>query len=739
MSLAICQSRLSCIIVASKVFQSIAADSIIQGLRFAAPLSKSNEPTRALIITYLVGAVCVLIGRLDLVAPLLSMFFLTAYANMNASCGILTCLRAPSWRPEGIYQVKWRLWYQCTSLIGFILCLVIMFIINVLWAIIALLVTILLYGFVDWQTEKVEWGSGLDGLKFHVALSSLLSLENRQAYRVNWRPQVLILYRIRLTEELKGIKRHEILTIYSQLRKGHGMCVVAAVLEGDKLDPHAIHKARSEKQIILDIMREERIPGFAEVVVAPTWCEGANYIIQLTGLGGLVPNTLLMGWPHDWKKTPKKAGDFISIVQTALAANKSILCAKDLTNFPTNPCRGTIDIWWMIHDGGFMILLSWMLTQHRVWTNCHIRVFTVTENCDPAKATRAAQVLSAILRKKRLADVDVEVIIADNEVMEPYTADRSFFTERQKWFQDLQQMGLINEDRVKQKGILLPVEIDDLFAEIDTENSIGNNCKEPPGNGEIHVFDKRRVSANLSSVRESILGGNSNNLRNTACTPSIDLIGKNESDHAASLTGSVGSSSRQADTSGLHMNLSDNSLSPTIGDGTGRISRLDGLEESGSEDDCNSPTSNKTSGRRRKLHRLFVQDTTERDSRAFQTYSPSKSVESGLSRTVSGDKLNRKSAPVELALARESDQPSASPECWDNTHEQARFESFRTLNGIIISRSKRAELVVLNLPEMWSRDEPEAEKYMACCDILTEGLDRVLLIHSSGHEIFDIS
>jgi len=66
-------------------------------------------------------------------------------------------------------------------------------------------------------------------------------------------------------------------------------------------------------------------------------------------------------------------------------------------------------------------------------------------------------------------------------------------------------------------------------------------------------------------------------------------------------------------------------------------------------------------------------------------------------------------------------------------------ESFTKLNQIIFARSKRAQLVVMNLPDMWGTEPEEVKKFMAYCDTLTDGLERVLFVHSSGHEIFDLS
>lgn len=39
------------------------------------------------------------------------------------------------------------------------------------------------------------------------------------------------------------------------------------------------------------------------------------------------------------------------MVTTALAAEKSVLAVKGLKDMPLQAVVGTIDVWWMIHDG----------------------------------------------------------------------------------------------------------------------------------------------------------------------------------------------------------------------------------------------------------------------------------------------------------------------------------------------------------------------------------------------------
>jgi hypothetical protein len=378
---------------------------------------------------------------------------------------------------------------------------------------------------------------------------------------VNWRPQVLILYKLHVSDELKGVERHQILQFYSCLlgQKSNGFCVVACVLDGDQQDEHTLHKAQSEKSMIKTIMKREGIKGFAEVVVAPSWREGSNYIIQLTGIGGLVPNTVLLDWPTDWRRKPAKAVDFVKTLSTALAEDKALLSVKGISDMPSESVVGTIDVWWMIHDGGFMVLLSWLLAQHRIWRGCQLRVFTVTQGVSIEQAQQAAESLTGILRQRRLGEVPVEVIVADGAMLDPFTSGRCQRT----------------ADAGQQEG-RMPMRVQELF---DPEQA-------------------------------SVAG-----------TEVSDMFQSTDEAKAA-----------------------------------------------------------------RRSH-------------------------------------------VQGALAKAShagEQPAES-------------NAVHTLNKLVLARSNRAQLVIMNLPDVWGTDDGAAEEFMSYCDGITDGVDRVLFAHASGHEIFDLN
>jgi len=66
--------------------------------------------------------------------------------------------------------------------------------------------------------------------------------------------------------------------------------------------------------------------------------------------------------------------------------------------------------------------------------------FTITGNVTEEKAKHAAEQLSKTLRQHRLFDVDVEVILADDDLIEPYTHDWTLrVQDRHKFLEELQK------------------------------------------------------------------------------------------------------------------------------------------------------------------------------------------------------------------------------------------------------------------------------------------------------------
>jgi len=84
-------------------------------------------------------------GNVDLLAPLLSMFFLMCYGFVNLACAVQTLLRTPNWRP------RFKFYHWSLSLIGLTLCISVMIMTSWYFALIAMGMAIIIYKYIEYR------------------------------------------------------------------------------------------------------------------------------------------------------------------------------------------------------------------------------------------------------------------------------------------------------------------------------------------------------------------------------------------------------------------------------------------------------------------------------------------------------------------------------------------------------------------------------------------------------------
>ncbi|CAH1639899.1 unnamed protein product [Spodoptera littoralis] len=406
---------------APRLLQAIAKDEIIPFLAPFAVSSSRGEPTRALLLTMVICQCGILLGNVDILAPLLSMFFLMCYGFVNLACALQTLLKTPNWRPRFKYY-HWSL-----SLAGLTLCISIMFMTSWFYALIAMGMAGLIYKYIEYRGAEKEWGDGLRGLALSAARYSLLRLEQGPPHTKNWRPQVLVL--AKLNNELMPTYR-KMLAFASQLKAGKGLTVCVSVLGGDF--PRRAGDASSARHNLRRCMDEEKLKGFVDVLVAPDIADGLSHLVQTTGLGGLKPNTVIVGWPYGWRAAERpepRWQHFLHTVRAVAAARMAMLVPKGINFFPdsTEKVSGNIDIWWIVHDGGMLMLLPFLLKQHRTWKNCKMRIFTVAQMED--NSIQMKKDLKMFLYQLRL-EAEVEVVEMTDSDISAYTYERTLMMEQ---------------------------------------------------------------------------------------------------------------------------------------------------------------------------------------------------------------------------------------------------------------------------------------------------------------------
>ncbi|XP_046286356.2 solute carrier family 12 member 7 isoform X2 [Marmota monax] len=438
-----CGAGLQSLTGAPRLLQAIARDGIVPFLQVFGHGKANGEPTWALLLTTLICEMGILIASLDSVAPILSMFFLMCYMFVNLACAVQTLLRTPNWRP------RFKFYHWTLSFLGMSLCLALMFICSWYYALFAMLIAGCIYKYIEYRGAEKEWGDGIRGLSLNAARYALLRLEHGPPHTKNWRPQVLVMLNL---DAQRCVKHPRLLSFASQLKAGKGLTIVGSVLEGTYLDQHL--EAQQAEENIRFLMGLEKTKGFCQLVVSSNLRDGTSHLIQSAGLGGMKHNTVLMAWPGSWKQedNPFSWKNFVDTVRDTTAAQQALLVAKNIDLFPQNQERfseGSIDVWWIVHDGGMLMLLPFLLRQHKVWRKCRMRIFTVAQVDD--NSIQMKKDLQVFLYHLRIS-AEVEVVEMVENDISAFTYEKTLVMEQRS--QMLKQMQLSKNEREREAQLI---------------------------------------------------------------------------------------------------------------------------------------------------------------------------------------------------------------------------------------------------------------------------------------------
>uniref|UniRef100_A0AAY4CYX3 Solute carrier family 12 member 2 n=1 Tax=Denticeps clupeoides TaxID=299321 RepID=A0AAY4CYX3_9TELE len=442
-------SALASLVSAPKVFQALCKDNIYPGLVvFAKGYGKNNEPLRAYVLTFCIGLAFILIAELNIIAPIISNFFLASYALINFSVFHASLANSPGWRPSFKYYNKW------VSLTGAVLCCVVMFIINWWAALLTNVIVLALYIYVSYKKPDVNWGSSMQALMYNQALSHCLHLTGVEDHIKNFRPQCLV---------MTGYPnaRPALLNLVHSFTKDVGLMVCGHVRTGSRRPNY--------KDMLNDQLRYQRwllkkkIKAFYNPVYADDLRQGAQYLLQATGLGRLKTNTLVLGFKNAWRDGHMRDVEtYINTIHDAFDLQYGVVLLRlreglDVSHiqgqgngadaarplpvpryqyiycswssdvkgqsvqlsagdqklleasqqFRKKQCKGTIDVWWLFDDGGLTLLIPYLLTNKKKWKDCKIRVF-IGGKINRIDHDRRA--MAALLSKFRIDFSDITVL-----------------------------------------------------------------------------------------------------------------------------------------------------------------------------------------------------------------------------------------------------------------------------------------------------------------------------------------
>ncbi len=380
-------SALGGILGAPRILQAMSMDKITPKI-FGKGVGLSNEPRNALILTFVIAEVGILIGELDVIAEVVAMFYLAAYGFINLAC-FLESWASTDFLPS--FKIpKW------ISIIGAVATFFIMFKLNAAAMVVAFLVIGGIFAFLARREIALGSGDVWQSVWSSIVKSGLRRMDQKQMHKRNWEPNILLFS--------GGTEaRPHLIEFGKDLAGNLGMVSNFDLIE----TPNANVLFPKHQQSVKDVKLQER-GIFARRQECQNIFKGIEAIASTYGFSGIEPNTVLMGWARN-TKDPIFFAQMTSKLH-ALDYNVLYLDYDAERGFGRSQ---RIDIWWD-HFGNtaeLTLYLARFMLASITWRNAAVRLFFV--NNENAKK---GAIESAVRNQLQDYRIPISFKVVNNEV-----------------------------------------------------------------------------------------------------------------------------------------------------------------------------------------------------------------------------------------------------------------------------------------------------------------------------------
>lgn len=393
-------SAIGSILVAPRTLQAIAMDESLPSKQlnrfFGKGVGKTGEPRNATIISLLIALVFVSLGGIDVVAKIISMFFMVTYASMNLISFFNHFGADPSYRPA--FKSKWYF-----SLAGFVLATLLMFLMNPFYAsvsIVAILVLYLIINYVHRQRAGLE--SIFQGVMFQISRKIAVYLQGAAKTNETWRPSAICI-------SSDTFERDKIFDLLNWISYSHGFGTYIHYIEG-----YYSREKYHESQEVLDrlILKANKTVGnmIVDTVISPSYTSAIAQLIQIPGISGMENNMVIFEYD---KQKPEKLTRVIENLRMVEAGDFDIcILGSSMRNIKYD---NGIHIW--IRDINrdnerLMILLSYVIMGHPYWKNARMSLFILSEK---SKMEETAQSINQFVLDGRLPVSKHNITVIEQE------------------------------------------------------------------------------------------------------------------------------------------------------------------------------------------------------------------------------------------------------------------------------------------------------------------------------------
>jgi hypothetical protein len=359
---AIFSSAVGSVLGAPRTLQALALDHLAPK-QLARTMGPQEEPILGLVVTLVIALGACLLGDLNAVAPIVTMFFLTVYGTVNLVAAFAFLSGEISWRPT--LHIPW-----IASLTAGIACIVVMFLISPVAAVAALSAEVIVWLILARKERTTAWGDARRGMYEALMRWALVKISAHPMTARSWRPHIMIFVK-KIEQSL------DLLHFGRWFVQGRGIMTVCELVEAD-LAPEELD-TQSRRHEMENFLMQEGVVAFAEADVVRNLEDGLISVAQANGIGGLNSNTLLMGWPTQ----PGGRERVLRSLRAFSRLGKSLIIARiDAGSLAVERDEREIHVWWggLQRNGDLMLLLAYLLSRNAEWRGAQLVVTSLASS-----------------------------------------------------------------------------------------------------------------------------------------------------------------------------------------------------------------------------------------------------------------------------------------------------------------------------------------------------------------------
>ncbi len=388
-------SAIGQILSAPRTLQALAFDRLLP--RIVAKEGKhAPEPIVAIIISFAIAIVGIALGDINTITPILTMFFLISYGMINLVAGFEALVDNPSYRPR--FNIHWSI-----SLLGAAGCFGVMFLIDPIWAAVALGVEFGIYFLLSRRSLEAHWGDLRRGFWIAAVRLSLRKLKKDPMDVKNWRPMLLVF-------SGDPWQRRDLVQFANWLAQRTGIITICNLKTGELKEN--IHTRQHDIEDLESFISNQGFNIYGEVDLVSEFAEGALVVAQANGMGEIQSNTMMFGWSNDVAQRIYQA----QLIRRFSYLDKSIVILHVNVLKDVYVKSQRIDIWWgqRERNADLMLLLAYFMTLNPEWKDCDIHIKTIAT--DATKRDQLARKLESIIESSRIKATP-EVIVPETDEM----------------------------------------------------------------------------------------------------------------------------------------------------------------------------------------------------------------------------------------------------------------------------------------------------------------------------------